>query len=217
MMTLDANEERTMMTLAMVASWAVGGCISAELLGYFLHRLLHSGAIGFLSRSHMRHHLALYGPLQNQRSRQYLDATAGKASLGNIGAEWFLPAALLIAVVAGLLFLFQVRLLFASVFLGTTLLWSFLMFSFLHDAMHVDGIWLERSRWLKRWFASARRRHDIHHCLINDEGLMEKNFGIGFFLFDRVFGTLMDADAKFNHSGYRAAQERFKAVLGRNA
>jgi sterol desaturase/sphingolipid hydroxylase (fatty acid hydroxylase superfamily) len=91
------------------------------------------------------------------------------------------------------------------------------MFSFLHDAMHVDGIWLEKNRWLKSWFASARRRHDIHHCLINDEGLMEKNFGIGFFLFDRVFGTLMDADAKFNYSGYRAAQDRFEAVLGKNA
>lgn len=201
------------MTLAMVASWAVGGCISAELLGYFLHRLLHSGAIGFLSRSHMRHHLALYGPLQKQRSRQYLDAAPAKASLGNIGAEWLLPAASLIAVLAGLLLLLQVRLLFGLVYFGTTILWSFLMFSFLHDAMHVDGVWLETNRCVKRWFVSARRRHDIHHRMINGRGLMNKNFGIGFFFFDRLFGTLSEAETDFNYAGYQAAQERFKSVL----
>jgi putative SOS response-associated peptidase YedK len=34
--------------------------------------------------------------------------------------------------------------------------------------------------------------HDIHHHALNNDGLMDKNFGIGFFAFDRLFGTLWD-------------------------
>jgi hypothetical protein len=64
------------------------------LLGYLLHRLLHSGRIGFLSRSHMKHHLALYGPLQPQRpGTAYHDATTGDVAIGNVGLEWLLPGA----------------------------------------------------------------------------------------------------------------------------
>ena len=61
--------------MMIVLSWMTGSMVSAELLGYLLHRLLHSGWIGFLSRNHMRHHLAIYGPLQEQRSPAYNDAT----------------------------------------------------------------------------------------------------------------------------------------------
>ena len=52
-----------MTTILAVASWLTGSCISAELLGYWLHRLLHGGIFGFLSRNHMRHHMVL-GALQ---------------------------------------------------------------------------------------------------------------------------------------------------------
>src|SRR5882762_1525818 len=86
-----------METILNILTWIVASCISAELLGYGLHRLLHSGAIGFLSRSHMNHHLMLYGPLQDQRSTEYHDANEDSISLGNIGLEWLLPAGLLIA------------------------------------------------------------------------------------------------------------------------
>jgi hypothetical protein len=47
-----------------IAAWTVGSCVTAELLGYWLHRLMHSGAIRLLSRNHMKHHLIFYGPLQ---------------------------------------------------------------------------------------------------------------------------------------------------------
>lgn len=43
-----------MTTILVIASWLAGSCILAELLGYWLHRVLHSGMIGFLSRNHMR-------------------------------------------------------------------------------------------------------------------------------------------------------------------
>jgi sterol desaturase/sphingolipid hydroxylase (fatty acid hydroxylase superfamily) len=41
---------------------------------------------------------------------------------------------------------------------------------------------------------------------------MDKNFGIGFFLFDRLFGTFSPEQSPFNHRGYAAARERFKYV-----
>src|SRR5215470_11110400 len=151
--------EDTMTTILAVASWLAGSCISAELLGYWLHRLLHSGIVGFLSRNHMRHHMVVYGPLQPQRSRGYRDATDERISLGNVGLEWLAPAGLLIALAAAVFRLFHVNALFQSIYFGTTLLWSFAMFSYLHDRMHVEGFWLERNRCLKRWFISARRCH----------------------------------------------------------
>jgi len=101
--------------------WFVVSCASAELLGYGLHRLLHSGLAGFLSRNHMKHHMVLYGPLQEQRSKQYRDATDDSISLGNIGIEWLIPAAVLIVCVLGLFHLFHVRLLYRLIYFATTL------------------------------------------------------------------------------------------------
>jgi hypothetical protein len=43
-----------MATAAMLATWVAGSCITAELLGYFLHQLLYSGAMAFLSRNQMK-------------------------------------------------------------------------------------------------------------------------------------------------------------------
>src|SRR5262245_60647860 len=148
-----------MTTIEIWASWTFGGCVSAEFLGYMLHRLLHSGLIGFLSRSHMRHHMVHYGPLQKQRTREYLDATGDSVSLGNIGLEWLAPAAALVAALALALHILRVRLSFALVYLTTTLAWSILMFSYLHDVFHVKGVWIENNRCLRTWFVKARRRH----------------------------------------------------------
>jgi len=202
-----------MTTIGTLASWVAGSVISAEFLGYWLHRLLHSGAIGFLSRNHMRHHLVLYGPDQEQRSTDYQDATQHGFSLGNIGTEWLAPAGGLLAF--GLLIFYKLRvpIRYQCLYIVTTLAWSILMFSAVHDWMHVEGIWLERNSLLNRWFLPARRRHDAHHRVVNDQGLMDKNFGIGFFFFDYLFGTLSDDEADFNRKGYLAAQERFKSLL----
>lgn len=204
-----AHDSRLRFTISIV-TWSLGSCISAELLGYWLHRLLHSGAIRFLSRNHMKHHLVLYGPLQKQRSATYYDATENRPSLGNIGLEWLTPAALIIAVMLVAFYLLQVTPAHQLLCLGITLSWSSLMFSYLHDAMHVEGLWLEKNRFLKRWFLSARRLHDIHHRVLNDKGLMNKNFGIGLFLFDRLFGTICLQQTPFNHRGYKMAKEKFR-------
>jgi len=194
----------------MTVAWIVGGCLSSELLGYFLHRLLHSGRIPFLSRSHMKHHMELYGPLQPQRSKAYLDATTESVSLGNIGLEWLIPSAVLLAFALGTLRLLHVPGFYQGVYVASILAWSFLMFSYLHDVMHVEGFWLERIPLLRSWFVSARNLHEIHHRVLNDQGIMHKNFGIGFFFLDRLFGTLSPEEPVFNPKGYQAAREQFK-------
>ena len=88
------------------------------------------------------------------------------------------------------------------------------MFSYLHDRMHIKGFWMVRAPLLNRWFLQARRLHDIHHHILNNDGLMDKNFGIGFFVFDRMFGTLASETSPFNRRGYAAAQERFRNLYG---
>jgi hypothetical protein len=86
------------------------------------------------------------------------------------------------------------------------------MFSYLHDRMHVKDFWMERNPILKTWFRRARKLHDIHHRVLNDNGSMDRNFGIGFFVFDRLFGTLSLRQPPFNHRGFAVARERFKDV-----
>jgi len=161
----------------------------------------------------MKHHMVLYGPLQKQRpGEEYLDATTGQAALGNIGLEWIIPSAVILGAVVAVLSLLRTPLVHQAVVVGTILAWSFLMFSYLHDRMHMKNFWMERAPIFKHWFLRARRLHDIHHHALNNEGLMDKNFGIGFFLFDRVFATLSDENRGFNHQGYAAARRRFQSL-----
>lgn len=198
-----------------VLAWFAASIAVSELLGYLLHRLLHSGKIGVLSRSHMRHHLVLYGPTHSQRpAKGYRDATIGQIALGNVGLEWLVPGALLLGVSIALLHFLQVSVFHQVVFVAGSLTWSFVMFSYLHDRMHVAGFWMETNPWLKRWFVSARDAHDIHHWALNDKGFMDKNFGIAFFWFDRLFGTLAKEWPIFNRRGYTRALERFGDLLG---
>lgn len=171
-----------MKTVLSAFAWLAASVIASELLGYLLHRLLHSGKIGSLSRSHMRHHLVLYGPLQSQRpGTGYQDATTGDIALGNVGLEWLIPGAILLGGSVGLLHFFHVTMFHQLVFVAGSLAWSFLMFSYLHDRMHVTGFWMEKHPLLRHWFVAARNAHDIHHWALNDEGVMDKNFGIAFF------------------------------------
>jgi sterol desaturase/sphingolipid hydroxylase (fatty acid hydroxylase superfamily) len=197
-----------------VLAWFAGSISVSELLGYLLHRLLHSGKIGFLSRSHMKHHLLLYGPLQSQRpDGAYKDATTGEVAIGNVGLEWLLPGALLLGLSAVIMTALNVTLLHQAIFIAGCLAWSFLMFSYLHDRMHIAGFWMERNVWLRKWFVRARDAHDIHHWTLNDEGLMDKNFGIAFYFFDRLFGTFARERPIFNKRGYASALSRFGDLL----
>ena len=203
-----------MKTLLSVFAWFGISGLSSELFGYLLHRLMHSGAIRFLSQNHMKHHLLLYGPLDPQRpDADYKDATAGEASIGNVGLEWVVPAALILGGVSLVLSLLHVTILHQLIFVAGSLGWSFFLFSYLHDRMHVTGFWMERNKWFRTWFLSARRAHDIHHWALNQDGLMDRNFGIAFFGFDRICGTYTQERPEFNHEGYQAAKKRFSGLV----
>ncbi|HTS13191.1 MAG TPA: sterol desaturase family protein [Candidatus Limnocylindrales bacterium] len=209
-----ALTDRSLMASSLRAVAWVGFCaVTAELVGYLLHRLLHSERIRWLSRSHMEHHLEHYGPLRPMRpSGKYIDATTGRWSIGNVGLEWIAPSGIalgsFLAAFAALRLPWGYRISFVVI----TLAWSSFMFSYLHDRMHILGFWMEKNRWLKRWFTGARRLHDIHHLSLNGHGRMDRNFGIGFYFFDRLFGTFRGRQECFNRAGLEAAQHRYHST-----
>lgn len=180
----------------------------AELFGYALHRLMHSGRIPAISRAHLIHHLLLYGPRQPMRTSEYKDATCGRASIGNVGLEWLIPAPVILAASWSAMWLLGVPLGYRCLAFVTLVAWPTFMFSYLHDRMHIQGFWMERAPLLNSWFRGARRLHDIHHRSINESGRMDKNFGIGFYFFDRLFQTFAKRHCPFNWHGYRKAVER---------
>ena len=179
--------------------------VVAELFGYALHRLMHSGRVQFISRAHMIHHLQLYGPDQAMRAAAYKDATDGRAALGNIGVEWLAPSGTILAICWLVLWRTGVAWPYQVLALATLIGWPLFMFSYLHDRMHLEKFWMARTPLVKIWFRRARRLHDLHHRSLSDEGRMNCNFGIGFFFFDALFGTLAKRHRPMNWHGYRVA------------
>ena len=189
------------------------GFAFAEFAGYFIHKLLHSDKIHFLSRSHMIHHLVIYGPKMKQRPHEhYLNSAQGRFAIGNVGLEWTLPIGVMVAILFGLFALFHVPVLYAAVFIGSAAVWSISMFSYVHDLLHVKNCWLTKIKFFNNQFDYAKKLHDIHHMELTDEGHMAKNFGICFFIFDRFFGTLKPTTSSFNKKGFEAASKRYAFI-----
>jgi len=196
---------------AIAATFVCSGLL-AEFFGYWLHRLLHSDTISLLSRGHLIHHFLIYGPGQPMRHEHYHDATDSRFSVGNIGLEWLVPSAMLLAVLWVLMSFLGIPALYQLIALATLVVWPVFMFSYLHDRMHLSDFWMARNPLFRGWFTRARRLHDIHHHSIDDRGHMDANFGIGFFLFDRVFRTLARSHRPFNRAGFEAARDRHGLV-----
>jgi len=187
-------------------------CLLAEFFGYWLHRLLHSDKVGFLSRGHLIHHFLVYGPGQPMRHSHYHDATNNRFSVGNVGLEWLMPSALLLGVVCLILFLFHVPAFYQFLTVAVLIGWPIFTFNYLHDGMHLSDFWMARQPLCRRWFLAARRLHDIHHHAVNEDGRMDANLGIGFFFFDRLFHTLARRHRPFNRTGFEAARKRYGLV-----
>jgi len=184
-------------------------CLLAEFFGYWLHRLLHSDKIPLLSRGHLIHHFLIYGPGQPMRLEKYHDATDHRFSLGNVGLEWLVPSAMILSALWAAMKLVHVPALYQAIAVATLIVWPLFMFSYLHDRMHLSDFWMERTPLLRFWFRAARRMHDIHHHAVDDNGRMAANFGIGFFLFDRIFLTIRSRHRPFNRAGFEAARLRY--------
>lgn len=182
----------------------------AELAGYVLHRLLHSESISFLSRSHMIHHLVTYGPRMKQRpGNEYRSAVTGRASVVGIGMEWIVPIVVMLIVVHTVFWLTGAGVPYQILFTMIVLAWGYLLFGYIHDAMHKKDFWMLKNRFFRRWFLNARRNHDIHHIYVNPEGKMSKNFGICFFWFDRLFRTYQTKARRVNQENLQKALDRY--------
>ncbi len=203
------NYARLHITFVGVVGTLVESVVVAEFAGYWLHRLLHSDRFPALSRGHLIHHFLIYGPRQPMRAVEYHDATENRFSVGNIGLEWLAPSAIILLFCWGVMTLFGVPRVYQAIALCALLGWPILMFSYLHDRMHIENFWMTRVPLLKSWFLKARRLHDIHHRSVNSGGFMDTNFGIGFYFFDRFFRTLSRRHRPFNWNGYRAAIDRY--------
>lgn len=143
------------------------------------------------------------------RAGDYHDATDNRFALGNVGIEWLVPSAIILLFCWGVMALLGVHPVYQALSLCTLLGWPILMFSYLHDRMHVDNFWMTRIPLFRSWFLNARRLHDIHHRSVNRRGFMDANFGIGFHFFDRLFRTMARRHRPFNVEGYHAAMNRY--------
>lgn len=190
----------------------IAACVFAEFSGYFVHRLLHSHRVRFLSRNHMIHHLRLYGPDMPKRSVTYLDATTDRPGVAGIGVEWIVPVVLLISGLLGLFAYLNVPVAHRTLFIAVSLGWGAVMFSYMHGALHLKNFWMLNSGLLRSWFRRVRKLHDIHHVELDDRGRMSQNFGICFFWFDRLFGTFQSKVGPFNTAGLAEARRLYAFV-----
>ncbi|MCE9600508.1 MAG: sterol desaturase family protein [Spirochaetia bacterium] len=185
----------------------------AEFLGYWIHTLLHSEKIPFLSREHMQHHLNDYGPGSNQRSNPYKDSGVGRFTFLGLGAEWLVPIVpVTISWVLSLLLL-GVSLWLTLLSAGTGLFWGYLMFGLVHENFHIEGTGFMKNRFVRPWFIKVRRLHDIHHHKLTDEGRMPYNMGICFYFFDRLFGTYRANLGQFNDAGFAKSRILYQDLV----
>ncbi|MBI3288579.1 MAG: sterol desaturase family protein [Elusimicrobia bacterium] len=200
--------------MALMILTAAAAILFAELFGYCLHILLHSNKIEFLSRSHMQHHLREYHPSKPIRlDGVYLSSGAQRTNIAGIGMEWVVPIVSTVAAIHGIFYALSVPLRHQLVFTGAALIWSWILFAYMHDAMHFKFFWMQNApAFLRRWFLQIRRYHDIHHYTFSADGVMTANFGICFFFFDRLFGTLVEKQGKLNRAGMRACEKRYAFI-----
>jgi sterol desaturase/sphingolipid hydroxylase (fatty acid hydroxylase superfamily) len=201
--------ERLHVTFVGVVATLVDSVVVAEFAGYWLHRLLDSNKFPALSRGHLVHHFLIYGPRQSMRARGYLHATDNRTSVGNVGVEWLAPSAIILLFCWGAMVPLGVPPVYQVLALCTLLGWPILMFSYLHDRMHLDNFCMTRIPFLRTWLLNARRLHDIHHRSVDSEGYMDTNYGIGFYFFDRFFRTIAERHRPFNWERYHVAIERY--------
>ena len=191
------------------------GVVYAELLGYWLHRLMHSERVSWLSRNHMIHHLRDYSPLRSMRpSAKYRKGSDGRHGVGGVGLEWLLPIAvvLTLTLIGGSL-LGASRVAMAT-FAVVSVSWGILMFSYMHDSMHIRGFWMERVSLLRKWYRGVRKQHDIHHVFLDRSGRMHRNYGICFFWFDRIFRTFAARARRPDKETLAATMARYAPVIG---
>lgn len=146
--------------------------ILVSFFGYVVHWLLHQSFMGRWNKAHMTHHEVLYPPCD------YFSETYRHAGKDNT----FIPFAIASLPLLGLpwvLLGFGVISFPLTIIIVLEMLLIGFLHDYLHETFHVPSHWLNRFKTVKKW----NKRHYQHHVR------METNFGIFFFVWDRLFGT----------------------------
>jgi len=184
-----------------------------EIAGYFIHQLLHSNRVQWLSKYHMLHHLRDYAPGKSLRSDSYICSAKGRAAIFDLGLEWVIPIAFLIIGIEAVFIAMDVSWFTCIFFPFICMAYGHFSFGIMHDYLHLKDHWILRNSWLRKWFLSIRRYHDLHHMIIDDDGRMKLNYGISFFFMDKLLGTFTDQGQPFNEKGYQQAQQLYDYAL----
>ena len=140
------------------------GVLFSEIIGYFVHRLMHNEKIPWLSKKHMEHHLKIYPPRSAMRRKSYI-YPSHTTKLG-IGLEWLIPVAIILCIIVLCLTMAGISAFHQTAFIVFAVGWTLLMLHYLHGGMHITGFWLSRNSFLKAWFLSSQKLHDIHHLTL---------------------------------------------------
>lgn len=143
------------------------------LFGYLGHRFIHTKQAKKFNRSHMTHHVKLYPPTD------YFSDRYRSAEKDDTFRTFLLLSGplLLVPVVCCYFHLLTV---FQGILVTSAAVLFGLAHDYLHDSFHIRGHWLNNFV----WFRAMNARHYQHHVD------MKTNYGIFFFLWDRIFGTL---------------------------
>jgi sterol desaturase/sphingolipid hydroxylase (fatty acid hydroxylase superfamily) len=151
----------------------------SSLFGYVLHKSLHQQWSGRLHTAHMNHHLLQYPP-SNYLSEVYRDAGADSTpKFFLIGALPLIIAPIVLWAVGWLPLSVMITALVVEALMG-------FLHNYLHDAFHIRDHWLYRVPLINKVFKRWVHIHFIHHVK------MESNYGIFYFMIDRLLGTYQD-------------------------
>lgn len=157
--------------LTYILLFFVMGPLLVEVVGYFWHRWVeHREILGkSVSFRHYKHHEVQYPVYKLRNSGPYESADSWTwyvvGIVATIGAFLILPAAQAVSFTAG------------------AWIYAHYIVARMHSAFHLTGD--SHFLWKYKWFQKLVKLHDIHHydnC----------NYGICFFMMDRLFGTYRD-------------------------
>lgn len=148
--------------------------VLVSFFGYAVHWSLHQNWAGRWNLAHMTHHEVLYPP------SDYYSETYRHAGKDNTFITFAIASLPLLAFPWVLYGLGVIGLPLTIIIALEMLLIGFLH-DYLHMVFHLPSHWLNRFKAVQKW----NKSHYVHHQN------MQKNFGIFFFMWDRLFGTFI--------------------------
>ena len=146
----------------------VAGPLLVEFVGYFWHRWVeHHEVLGkTVSFRHYKHHEVQYPVNKLRTTGPYESADSW---------TWYV-----VGITAGILSVILMPILYAIPFVLGAWIYAHCIVANMHSAFHLSGGC--HFLWKYKWFQILVKLHDIHHydnC----------NYGICFFMMDKIFGT----------------------------